>query len=156
MDNTLNTFTITLNQDELDYLNSYNPEEPWNSPPVPKLKEILTNSFVTIQLTKFELFNYFTYDEAFLIAASTNGSTPSMFYSRKKSLINDVSEYYTYNVLDDSINVIQADIISKLDKLTEHQAYCVYQMCFEFWENPQKEQNHEDFKYLERIFQIKQ
>jgi len=153
MDNNSITFTITLDRDDLAYLNFSEPENSFIFSPVPKLRKCLTNSFNIIQNTKSELVNFFTLDEALLLSASTDGSVRYNFSSAKESLIDDVSEYYTYINLDVSFNVFQADMLSKLDNLTKHQAYCVYQMCFEYWENSEEHRTDENLK---RIFQINQ
>ena len=81
-----------------------------------------------VKLTKDELKNYFTKEEALMLISLFNGTYLSNFSSAKEKLISEVRAAIYYESVDDVYNVDDEKLIDKLEKLTEFQAFTVLSM----------------------------
>jgi len=81
-----------------------------------------------VKLTKDELKNYFTKEEALMLISLFNGTYLSNFSSAKEKLISEVRAAIYYESVNDVYNVDGEKLIDKLEKLTEFQAFTVLSM----------------------------
>jgi hypothetical protein len=81
-----------------------------------------------VKLTKDELKNYFTEDEALMLSSLFTDTYLTNFSSAKEKLISEVRAAIYYESIDDVYNIDGEKLISKLEKLTEFQAFTVLSM----------------------------
>lgn len=111
---------------------------------------------ILARYTKKELINYFTIEEATLIAACFNATLyePSII-NPKVVLLGNVEDSITLEGYDTFYNVDKETILRKLIALSEFQCYIVIQMAFEFWDLPWKQRQGEEMEVqLKKIFMI--
>lgn len=97
-----------------------------------KVSDMIVMMDHMIKYTKSELINYFTRDEARLLASSFTSSLYSPKSGPKASLYLSVSGSIAFEPLIDSLDVDEDEIMGKIEKLTSFQAFCVMSMCFEY------------------------
>ncbi len=81
-----------------------------------------------VKLTKDELKNYFTEDEALMLSSLFTDTYLTNFSSAKEKLISEVRAAIYYESVDNVYNVDGEKLINKLEKLTEFQAFTVLTM----------------------------
>ncbi len=81
-----------------------------------------------VKLTKDELKNYFTKEEALMLISLFTSTYLYNFSSAKEKLISDARAAIYYESVDDVYNSGGEKLISKLEKLTEFQAFTVLSM----------------------------
>lgn len=81
-----------------------------------------------VKLTKDELKNYFTKEEALMLISLFTSTYLSNFSSAKEKLISDARAAIYYESVDDVYNSGVEKLIGKLEKLTEFQAFTVLSM----------------------------
>jgi hypothetical protein len=81
-----------------------------------------------VKLTKDELKNYFTKEEALMLISLFNSTYLSNFSSAKEKLISEVRAAIYYEPINDVYNIDGEKLINKLEKLTEFQAFTVLSM----------------------------
>ncbi|WP_457945393.1 hypothetical protein [Caproiciproducens sp. LBM24188] len=81
-----------------------------------------------VKLTKDELKNYFTKEEALMLISLFTSTYLYNFSAAKEKLISDAKAAVYYESFDDVYNSGGEKLISKLEKLTEFQAFTVLSM----------------------------
>ncbi len=79
-------------------------------------------------LTKNELKNYFTKEEALVLISLFTGTYLCNFSSAKEKLITEVRAAIYYEHIDETYKIDGKKLINKLENLTEFQAFTVLSM----------------------------
>jgi hypothetical protein len=81
-----------------------------------------------INLTKNELKNYFTKEEALMLISLFTNTYLNNFSSGKEKLISNIRAAIYYESIDGIFNIDGEKLINKLENLTEFQAFTVLSM----------------------------
>ena len=98
-----------------------------------RLEELIQASSVLLEMTKWELKDVFTINEACLIVDTTNSLLYGPQYSPKSSLALSVSDGDIYENLGEKWDVDISALLLKIGALTNYQCHVVFLLCNQFW-----------------------
>jgi hypothetical protein len=145
--------SVRLSENVIEYVSNYPTAYHGVTDFNPKLEECLTASERLHLITKEELKNYFTKEEASLLIDVTNSHLYQPI-SPKSSLLLCVQDGDFYEGLGEKWEVDIKKLLEKISKLTEYQSHCVFLMCNEFWGLDDETRNKDFNKSLRYIFRI--
>lgn len=107
-----------------------------------KVTEIIHIASNMRRHTLREIAGLFTENEAKLIVDVMNGTLYHSGVNPKSVLIAQVEDGCALDGLDEKWEVNKASLIEKLYRLTEHQAYVILSLAFEFWGSDELDLNN--------------